>query len=161
MIGWIADRVIELVFRPQETVEDPPGTPAGESRRVALDPDAAPLNVAVNELDVIGLQTVPIEGSYEIGGGMALRHSIVSALEVTHGDRVKATAIRDAVVTDLVLRLLDSEGELRQTSDPATGQYVSRVGFTVDYRPFALPGPDDTPSAYATLTITVDCQLDR
>lgn len=157
MIGWVYDRIVGLVVEPQASSAGSV-TVAGREWSLATvrDPDSAPLNANAQELDLIGLGTAPISGTEEIGGGVELRHTITVGLSVEHGDPVAARMIRDAIVTELVLRYRASESAIRQTRDPATGQYVSRLGWSVDYRPLAV----DTPNEYASVTFTVDATLD-
>lgn len=148
MIGWLLDQVVALVVTPQATVTDP-------DRRAALDPDAAPIDATPQTLEVLALTTRPI--AYEIGNGLELRHEIAVALVVEHGDPAVARALRDAILTDLVLRLLDARDALMAAVDPTSGQYLSRLDFSISY----IPLEPDTPNEYGVLTITADATLDR
>lgn len=148
MIGFVRNFLIDLVLEPQSDE-------AMGERRAFLDPESRPLDVEAQEIDLLGLSTAPV--SYEIGGGMELRHTISAAVEVAHGDPAEAIRLRDAIVLDLVLRCLDNLDAIYALRDPATGQYATRVEWTVDYRPFTI----DTPNENATITFTVDTTLDR
>lgn len=152
MIGWVVERVVELVLAPQATALAPVG---GIDRRAYVDPDAAPLNVNATELDVLASSTVPI--GREIGGGLNVRHELEVGLAVEHGDPAIAKATRDAIALDLSLRLLEQEANLLASPDPDGRQTLERLSWRLDYRPIVV----DTPNEYARLVITVDAYLDR
>lgn len=148
MIGWIQAAIEEHVLTPQATVVVP-------EYRAAIDPDGSGLTVSAAELDVLPLTTRPL--SFEIGGGMALEHRLDVALEVTHGDTVQARRIRDRIVLDLFLRLLDATPTLSALVDPDSGQYLTKLTCDVSYVPLTLA----TTSEHARLSIVVETQLDR
>lgn len=151
MIGFAYDLLVDHVLAPQAAAP----TPA--ERRAYLDPDAVALDVEAQEIDVLSTSSAPVAGTQEIGGGVEVRHTISVAVDVQHGDRVEARRLRDLIALDLVLRLLDARGVIEDAVDATTGQYVTRVGWSVDYTPL---GTSDTNES-ATLTFTIDTQLDR
>lgn len=149
MIGWVQGLLELHVVLPQAT------DPVPAERRAYLDPTAAPVDVRPQEIDVRALSTVPI--GYEIGGGLELRHTIEVAVDVQHGDATESRRLRDLIVLDLALRALDVRDEIGAATDPTTGQTVTRVDWSVDYRPL---GTSDTNES-GVLTFTVDTILDR
>lgn len=148
MIGFVRDLLDEIVLEPQATVDE-------TERRATLHPDAGELDVVAQQLDVLALTTEPV--SFEIGGGMTLRHRLDVAVVVQHGDPAEAVRIRDLIVLDLCLRAYDEVAAFEDARDTATGQYVTDLRWSVDYRPLSI----DTPNESATIMFVVDTQLDR
>lgn len=148
MIGFVRDLLIEHVIAPQAAAE------RGE-RRAHHDPDSTPLGVEAQEIDLLALTTVPT--GFEIGGTIELRHTISAALDVQHGDRAEAGRLRDAIVLDLCLRALDARSLIEGEYDPASGQTIEALSFTIDYRPL---GTSDTNES-AVIVFTADTRLER
>lgn len=151
MIGFAYDLLVDHVLAPQAA------EPVPAERRAYLDPEATPIDVEAQEIDVLATSSAPIAGTEEIGGGVEVRHTISVGLDVQHGDRAEARRLRDLIALDLVLRALDSRGVIESAVDATTGQYVTRLGWAIDYTPL---GTGDTNES-ATLTFTIDTQLDR
>lgn len=149
MTGYLIAALRELVLDPQATVDV-------EERRAFVDPDAIPLNVNAQELDVAPVSTIVLAES--TGGSIELRHTISAALSVEHGDPVEARRLRDAIVVDLVRRFYATRGDLLAVVDAPSGQYGTDATLEVSYAP--LDVADDILAEYATLTITVDTTLD-
>lgn len=153
VIGFPRRLIEEFVLESQAD----PAVP--EERRTYLDPEARPIDVSPQEADVLGLTTRPT--SYEIGGGLELRHVVSVAVDVQHGDGAEAVRRRDLIVTDLVLRALDNRDEILAATDELSGQYVTRLDFEIDYRPLGSRTTADTPNESAVIAFTLDCTLDR
>lgn len=152
MIGFVRGLLEDHVLSPQGTDVVP------AERRATLHPEREELGVVAQQIDVLALTTEPV--SFEIGGGMTLRHRLDVAVVVQHGDSGEATRIRDLLVLDLALRALDATPAIMAALDEGTGQYVTDLRWTVDYRP--LPGlAIDTPNETATIVFTIETQLDR
>lgn len=147
MIGFARSLVVDHVLEPQ-TLEE-----RGETRAY-LDPDSRPLDTHPQEIDLLAVSTRPL--SFEIGDGMSLRHEVSVAVVVQHGDPPEAIRLRDLIVLELCLRARDAWPAIAQLVDPATGQYAERFEWAVDWRPLVV----DTPNESATITFTIDTQLD-
>lgn len=149
MIGFARNLVETLVVEPQtlDTVD--------EERRIYLDPESRPIGSDPQEADVRALTSRPL--SYEIGGGVEIRHTISVAVDVAHGDPVEALRRRDLIVLDLILRTVDQLEAIAAASDEETGQYVTRLTWEVDYRPL---GSSDTNES-AVITFDLDVELSR
>lgn len=148
MIGFARSVIVDEILVPQ-------GDEVRGETRAFLDPEAAPLDVEAQELDLLAVTTRPI--GFEIGGGVELRHEVSVAVDVQHADRAEAIRLRDLIVLELCLRARDREDAIRQLVDPTTDQYVTAIGWSIDWRPFSI----DTPNESATITFTIDTQLDR
>lgn len=147
MIGYVRRLVETLVL-------DPQGDEARGELRAYRDPTETPIDVDAQELDTLALRSAPVRG--DLTGGVEVRHELDVAIAVAHGDPVEAIRIRDAIALDLVLRYVDADLTAADP-DPASGQYVTAATWSIDYRPLAF---DDTRET-ATLTFTIDTQLDR
>jgi hypothetical protein len=148
VIAFARSVILEHVLEPQQLEE------RGELRAF-LDPEAMPLDTRPQEIDLLNVTTRP--GSFEIGNGLTLRHEISVGIAVAHGDRVEGRRLLDGIVLELCLRALDSWDEIGQEVDPASGQYVTALTWAIDWRPLPL----DTPNESATITFSIDTQLDR
>lgn len=148
MIGYVRALLDEFVFAPQ-------GDEARGDRRALLDLSESPLGTEAQELDTLALRSYPT-GS-DLSGGVTVRHELTLAVAVTHGDREQAIALRDGIVTDLVLRCRAVGPALMgMAPDSTTGQYVTAITWAVDYRDLGLTDAQET----AVLTFTVDTELD-
>lgn len=147
MIGFVLDAIRDRVLAPQALVAD-------ADLRAIVDPDSAPIDTSSAELNVVASTTTPL--SREIAGGLRLRHVVGIVLVVEDGDVEEAHRRRDAIVTDLVLRL-ESDLTLGQASSADGKQEVDSSSWTVDYGDLI----GDTLAAYASLTFTVDAELYR
>lgn len=149
MTGYLLAALRDLVLTPQATVVD-------VERRAFLDPDAIPLNVNAQELDLAPVGTTILAES--TGDSLELRHTITAALSVEHGDPAEAMRLRDLVTVDLVLRFLGARSALLALVDPDSGQYGTRANVEVSYAPLAVA--EETLVEYATLVFTFDTTLD-
>lgn len=151
MIGFVRDLLVEFVLTPQATVDV-------EERRAFLDVERRPIDVMPQDLELLATRTVPI--GFEIGdaASVELRHTIDVGVDVQHGDAAEAERIRDLIVRDLCVRCLGAAGAFMAADDPTTGQSVSRVTFEVDWRPVYVNA--DSPNSTATITFTIDADLD-
>jgi hypothetical protein len=147
--GPFRQSLVDLIILPQESVDD-------EDLRCQYDPDNRPLPVYGGELDLASATTRPVPGSYEIGGGLALEHEFSLLLVVQHGDVPVGRARLEAIVTQLALRIHEKRVELDAVTDPATGQYVTRIVWEIDWSPLT---PNDT-NQVARFIITIETQLD-
>lgn len=149
MIGFVRALIEELILLPQgdETVP--------EERRVYLDPESRPLDVMAQEADVRAVTSVPV--AWEIGGGLEVRHRISVAVDVQHGDPAEAVRRRDAIALDLCLRIVDETPAILAATDEVTGQYPTRVEWSVDYTPLATSDTNES----ATIAVDVTTQIDR
>lgn len=148
MIGFVLDAVRDRILAPQG------GELVDEDVRAILDPDASPITIAAAELTIVGATSQPV--AREIGGSGIIRHIVGIVLVVEDGDLEEAHRRRDAIVTDLVLRL-EADRSLGGAESTDGRQIVSSVGWTVDYGD--LEG--DTLAAFASLTLTVEADLTR
>lgn len=148
MIGFLYDLVVENIVAPQDDEA------LGE-KRVHLDPDAMPLDVEAQEIDVRALTTVPT-GRFEIGGTTEFRHTILIGLDVKHTVGAESRRLRDLILTDLVLRIRDVGFDLIGQRDEDTGQEITGLSFSIDYRPAGLGDTNES----ATLTVTIETFLD-
>lgn len=148
MIGFVLDAVRTRILAPQgdELVD--------EDVRAIVDPDGSPITIAAAELTIVGATSQPV--SREIGGTGIIRHIVGIVLVVEDGDLEEAHRRRDAIVTDLVLRV-EGDRALGGAESADGRQIVSSVGWTVDYGD--LEG--DTLAAFASLTLTVEADLTR
>lgn len=149
MIGFPRRLLVDHVLTPQ-------GDEALGERRAFLAEVEQEIGIQAQELDLLGLTTRPL--AYEIGGGVELRHEISVAVVVQHGDPVEARRIRDLIVLDLCLRAIDASSVLANDEDPdVAGHYLTAIRWAVDWRPLTIDDTNET----ATLTFTIDTQLDR
>lgn len=149
MIGFVQGLIETLIVAPQSSSD------LDDDRRVYLDPEAAPIDAAPQEVDVRPVRTVPL--TYEIGGGMQVRHTVSVAVDVQHGDPLESRRRRDLIILDLCLRTLDVRSAIYSAVDPESGQYPTGIEWTVDYRP--LGTSDTNESAVVTFDVTVE--IDR
>lgn len=148
MIGFVLDALRDRVLAPQGLVTDP-------DLVAVLDPDSAPLTTSAAELDVVGATTRPV--AREIAGGAMLEHVVGVVLTVEDGDLAEGHRRRDAIVTDLILRL-EADPSLGNATSADGKQELSRVTWAVDYGD--LDG-GDTLTAFASLTFTATTDLYR
>lgn len=149
MIGFAQELIETVVLAPQD------GPDVDPDRRLYLDPESAPVDASPQEADVFAISTVPVR--YEIGGGLEVRHTVDVAVDVQHGVPEESRRRRDLITLDLCLRALDNLDALGSAVDPETGQYVTRVEWSVDYRPLSTTGTNES----ATIRFTLDAQVDR
>jgi hypothetical protein len=151
VIDYPSALIVDHVLTPQ-------GAEArGATRAILIDRLAVePLGTEAQQLDLLSVTSQPIE--WEIGGGMTIRHTVSVMVQTQHGDLVVARQLRDLIVTELIMRARTADrGPMRQTADPVTGQYLTRLTWSIDWRP--LRGLD-TPNAHAAVSFVLDCQLD-
>jgi hypothetical protein len=151
VIGYAFGLLVEHVVAPQDDEA------LGE-RRTYNDPDARPLDVSPQELDVRAVSSRIV--SYEIGGGFTVRHTISVALDVQHGDPAEARRLRDLIVLDLVKRALvgtGRDGFANAAPEAGTGQYVAAVAIgDIDYTPLG----ESTTNESAVVPFLIDTQID-
>lgn len=153
MNGYLYEALKMLVCIPQETVDD---LDDSATHRAMFDPESRPIGSYASEMDLVAVTTRPVEGSYEIGGGVALQHEFDLLLAVQHGDAKKCIELRDAIATELALRLVAVSPSIDALVDPVTGQYGTKVTWLLDY---TNPIVNDT-SEIARFIITIETQLD-
>lgn len=155
MIGFVRDAIVEIILAPQALTDDVFVAPDDTeiSLRAYVDPESAPVDAEPQELDVVDGQTRPV--GYEIGGGIEFQHTLAVGLDVQHGDRAVARALRDRILTDLVLRWRETRGEIESLVDAVTGQAIESITPSIDYRPFGMSDTNES----ATLTFTVTTRL--
>lgn len=150
MIGYVVDAVRERYLAPQtlDTVD--------ADRRVVLDPEVTPLDLAGTfaELALVESTTRPV--AREIGGTATLLHAMTLELRVGDATVEAAGLRRDAIVTDLVLRV-EADPGLGNAASPDGRQRVQRVEWAVSYA--NLVG--DQLAAFAVLDLAVTADLDR
>jgi hypothetical protein len=147
MIAWLVDLLDTEILEPQ-------GDEARGEKRAIRNPDEEALDVEAQSLDVRPITTVPI--GYEIGGSVELQHTIAVAVDVQHGDPAEAARLRDAIVLDLILRTRTARAAIAAATDPATGQSVDRIDWSIDWRPLGVGDTNES----AVLTFTIDTTLD-
>lgn len=158
MIAFPRSLLISLVLDPQadpEVVDV--DLPEGETHVALRDVDDRPLDAVPQNLAI--LATTTTQTGFSIGNGVELRHTIDVGVDVQHGDAGQAEEIRDAIIHDLCLRAVDQQSEFMAAVDPAGEQSVARVRWSIDWRP--LYSSTETPNSSATITFTIDTDLDR
>lgn len=149
MIGFARRLLVEHVLAPQSDE-------ARGERRAFLSDSEPELGVSAQEIDLLATTTRPL--TYEIGGGMELRHEVSVAVVVQHGDPREAVRLRDLIVLDLCVRAVDAWPAIAQEEDvDVPGHYPTRLGWSVDWRPLTVADTNES----ATITYTLDTQLDR
>jgi hypothetical protein len=155
VIGWVLDLLEEHVLTPITVEAADPGVP--EEFRVVLDPESTPIDVEPQEVDVTPITTVPVES--DLTGSLVLRHTIIVAVDVQHGDPAEARRLRDGIVLHLILSAQAHAPDMfAAAADAASGQYVVAANWGIDWRPVVVI---DTPIESAVVTFTVDTVLDR
>lgn len=155
MIGYVLDLLEEHVLTPITVEAEDPSVPA--EFRVVLDATATPIDVEPQEVDVTPITTVPVES--DLTGGLVLRHTIIVAVDVQHGDSGEARRLRDGVILHLILSAQAHAADMFAAApDAASGQYVVASNWGVDWRPVVVI---DTPIESAVVTFTIDTVLDR
>ncbi len=147
MIGYLLDGARALLLLPQADLSD-------SARRVALDPDSAPVDVEAQTVE-FGFGSTRLIGVAQ--GSTEWRHEIPMIVSVLHGDTAEADRRRDRIVADITVRWARTRRELLALVDPITGQYGTDTGWTVSY---AALDRGDPLTAWATITLTVDTTLD-
>lgn len=142
MIAAVVAAVRDLVVAPQTTDTVTP------ENRVSTD-DFAPQRVAV-----FAVGSTPV--AVEVGGGVRLAHEVDVVLTIEHLDGpTTAGLIRDAIVTDLILRAVAVDWPNvplgRSEFDTTTAPVVRYVE--------GAPDRTDALAAYAVLTFTVEATL--
>lgn len=159
MITAFEQALYDLILYPQETAGLPDGyepTTDPDAVKCVVDPEARPIPTYGGELHMLPVTTRPVEGSYEIGGGVALQHEFDVMLLVQHGDIVEGRNRRNAIALQIAMRLQANKQELDQIVDPVSGQYVTRVTWLIDWTPLTV---GDT-NQVARFIITIETQLD-
>lgn len=147
MIEFAETLLIEHVLTPQGEPE------LGEFRAILAGVELA-IDVEAQQLDRLGVRTIPL--SFEIGSGFALRHEILIGVVVQHGDRAEAERIRNRIVRDVCLRAFTARSSMAQERDLETGEELSSITWSIDWRPLRI----DTPNASASVTFVLETQLD-
>lgn len=154
MIGFVYDAIVDHILAPQADESlDHSAEPGGFDRRAYLDPDAAPIDVEAQELDVLSLDSRVL--SVEIGGATEWEHRVAVSLDVQHGDAAESRRRRDAILADLVLRWLEVRGEIVSLVDDVTGQEIETITPRMDYRPLGTSNTNET----VTVTFVVTARL--
>lgn len=159
MIAAFEQALYNLILYPQETAGLPDGyepTTDPDAMKCVVDPEARPIPTYGGELDLLPVTSRPVDGSYEIGGGVALQHEFDVMLLVQHGDVLEGRNRRNAIATQIALRLHENRAALDAIVDPLTGQYVTKVTWLIDWTPLTV---GDT-NQVARFIITVETQLD-
>lgn len=146
MIEPLVDAVRALIVTPQ-TLDTVP-----EDRRVVLDLDAAPLDVALQAVEVVPISTAPIAPEIGRGPSLTIRHVVTVAVGCQSDTIAHAAATRNAITTDLVRRVVETDWE--NAVELPDDQYVTRASWALEY-PDLDPG---SIAAWSTLTITLDTE---
>lgn len=147
MIEYPTRLLVEHVLNPQNT-------PERGDNRAALSLDEVALDVTAQQLDLLGVTTVPL--AEEIGGGLMLRHSLSVLVKVQHGDRDRGRVIRNGIVTDLVLRFRAKYPTMVNDVDTITGQSLAGRSWSIDWRPRGSASYEN-----ALIAFTLDADLPR
>lgn len=158
MIAAFQQALYDLILYPQEAAGLPDGFGGTDPDAVkcVVDVENRPIPTYGGQLHMVPVTSRPVEGSYEIGGGVALQHEFDVLLLVQHGDIAEGIKRRDAIASQIAMRLAANKVELDQVTDPISGQYATKVTWLIDWTPL---GTGDT-NQVARFVITFETQWD-